>query len=366
MLFLFLTVASADRLYSQPRSLLAVQTALFGALAFLGHPETGIQAAAACVLLWLFRGRSKKTFLWSVAVALGVILFTAPWWGIVLSQHGLAPFQSAFHSSNDGTVGAWVALITLQLNGGNFFSVIIALGLVGLLASLAKREYLLPIWLVLPIVVDPRSASGINMIALATLAGYGFEQVLAPAFLALRNKGGNWVADRFVTLSLFGIVFYSFFSAGIFGVGLVDGSLSAADRETIAWVNENISPGSDFLLLTGEQFSMKDPFQEWFPALTKQHSQTTLQGAEWTLGADFFPFYGELVTLQHCTNVECIDAWGERTGLKHDYLLIKVLPPESNSQLKSSLALLLNSVRDSSEYELLNETNNAVIFEHIP
>jgi hypothetical protein len=122
-------------------------------------------------------------------------------------------------------------------------------------------------------------------------------------------------------------------------------------------------PESDFLLLTGEQYSMKDPFQEWFPALTGQHSKTTLQGAEWTLGADFFPFYGELVALQHCPDVACIEAWEERTGLDHRYLLIKVLPEGSSSPLKSSLEMLLASARDSGQYEIVYATENAIIFE---
>jgi len=104
LLFLFLTIASAERLFTRAHGLLAAQTALFGALAFLSHPETGVQAAAACVLLWLFRGHSKKSFLWSLGVALGVLLLTARWWGVALGQHGLAPFQSALHSSNDGTL----------------------------------------------------------------------------------------------------------------------------------------------------------------------------------------------------------------------------------------------------------------------
>jgi hypothetical protein len=194
------------------------------------------------------------------------------------------------------------------------------------------------------------------------LAAYGFDQMLAPALLSLRGREGAWLTDRFVTLSFFAITFYLFFSSGIFGIGLVSGSLSAADRETIAWVDANIPAGSDFLLLTGEQYSMMDPFQEWFPALTEQHSQTTLQGLEWTLGAEFFPFYGELVALQHCADVGCIEAWGERTGLEHQYLLINVLPEESNSPLRASLALLLNSVRESDRYQPVYETDNAVIF----
>jgi len=363
LLFLFLTIAFANRLFTRTSSLHAALTATFGALAFLSHPETGLQAAAACILLWFFRGCSIRTLFWSAAVAFGVAALTASWWGTVLAHHGLAPFQSAIQTSDNGAFHL-AKLLTLQLGDGVFFSLTVALGLVGLLAVLARRNFLLPIWLVVPFFVDPRSAGGMAFIPMSMLAAYGFDQMLAPALLSLRQREGAWLTDHFVTLSFFVIAFYLFFSSGIFGFGLASASLSAADRETIAWVDANIPPGSDFSLLTGEQYSMKDPFQEWFPALTEQHSQTTLQGLEWTLDADFFPFYGELVALQHCADARCIEAWDERTGLEHQYLLIKVLPEESNSPVRAALALLLNSVRDSSQYELIYETGNAVIFKH--
>ena len=365
LLFLFLTIAFANRLFSRPSGLRAVLTALLGALAFLSHPETGLQAAAACILLWFFRGRSKKTLLWSAAVAFGVLTLTAPWWGTVLVNHGLAPIQSAMGSSNDGTSSAWVSLITMQIGGGMFYNLTVALGLVGLLGMLARREFFLLAWLVLPFLIDPRSADGIALMPISMLAAYSFDQVLAPTFISLRKHAGEWLTDRFVTIALFAMAFYLFFGAGVFGVGLAGGSLSAADRETIAWVDANIPTGSDFLLLTGEQYSMKDPFQEWFPALTKQHSQTTLQGAEWTLGADFFPFYGELVALQHCDDIGCVKSWGERTGLEHQYLLVRILPGGSPSPLRASLSSLLESVRGSAHYELVYETGNAAIFLNI-
>ncbi len=111
---------------------------------------------------------------------------------------------------------------------------------------------------------------------------------------------------------------------------------------------------------------MKDPFQEWFPALAEQRSLTTLQGAEWTLGEEFFPFYGELVALQHCSNLECVKDWGEGAGLDYQYLIIKKLPAGSSSPLRGSLGLLLDSVRNSNQYEVIYETENAVIFEYSP
>ena len=362
LLFLFLTIAFANRLFTRTTGLHAALTALFGALAFLSHPETGLHAAAACILLWIFRGRSKKTLLWSAAVAFGVLVLTVPWWGTVLSNHGLAPVQSAMGSSNDGTSSAWVSLVTLQIGGGVFYNLMVALGLIGLLATLARGEFLFFAWLILPFFVDPRSADGIALMPMSMLAAYSFDQVLAPALVSLRKHEGEWLTDRFTTLTLFVMVFYQFFGAGVFGVGLSGGSLSGADRETIAWVDENLPSGSDYLLLTGEQYSMKDPFQEWFPALTEQHSHTTLQGAEWTLGEDFFPFYGELVALQHCADVSCVEDWGERTGLNYQYLLIKKLPVGSSSPLRGSLTLLLDSVRNSTQYELVYESDNAAIY----
>jgi hypothetical protein len=371
LLFLFLTIAFANRLFTRtsglpvPPWVQAALMALFSALAFLSHPETGVQAVAACLLLWLFRGRSKRILLWSAAVALGVVALTAPGWGTVLAQHGLAPFQSALQSSDDGTFHL-AQLLTLQLGGGVFFNLTVALGLIGLVAVLAQKQFLLPVWLIVPFFVDPRSAAGMAMMPMSMLAAYSFDQVLAPALLSMRGREGLWLADRFVTLSMLGMVFYMFFNSSVYGLGLAGASLSAADRETIARVDANIPVGSDFLLLTGEQYSMKDPFQEWFPALTKQHSQTTLQGDEWTLGADFFPFYGELVALQHCADVSCIEAWSVRTGLGYEYLLVKKIPKGGNSPLSGSLPLLLDSARGSSQYEKIHETENAVIFKYVP
>jgi hypothetical protein len=370
LLFLYLTIAYTHRLYARTSSLPvplwvhATLTALFGALAFLSHPETGLQAGAICVLLWLFRGRSVRTLLWSVGVALGVVALSAPWWGRVLAEHGLAPFQSAMQSSDDGTFHL-AKLLTLQFGSGAFFNLTIALGAMGLLALLAEKKFFLPVWLVLPFFVDPRSARGVALIPMSLMAAYGFDTVLAPSLLSLRKREGSWLADRFATLSMLGIAFYLFFSSAVFGLGLAENSLSAADRETITWVDKNIPAGSDFLLLTGEQYSMNDPFQEWFPALTEQRSLTTLQGKEWTLADNFFPFYGELVALQHCSDVKCVEAWGERTELEHQYLLVKKLPEGSSSPLRGSLTLLLESVRNSRGYKIIYDTSNAIVFENV-
>jgi hypothetical protein len=366
LVFLYLTIAFANRLYALPGLKLALAVAASGALAVLSHPETGLQAASACILLLLFRARSRKSLVWAAGVACGVLVFTLPWWGTILATHGLAPFQSAMGTSNDGT-NPLVQLVTLQIDGNsNFYNLTIGLGLIGLVVCLVSRAYLLPLWFLLPFVVDPRSAAGISLIPLAMLAAIGFDRVLAPAFLALKERQGYWVNDQFTLRILFAIALYLFFGSAIFGLQLAGASLAESDRETMAWIASNIEPGADFLLLTGEEYSMKDPFQEWFPALTSQHSHTTLQGTEWTLGRNFFPFYGELVSLQHCTNVSCLESWGQRTGIDHNYLVIRQLPEDSQSALRGSLTLLKDSVLQDSKYSLIHGSQNAMIFKYVP
>ena len=360
LLFMLLTITFASRLFDRKDHLTAGLTAVFGALAFLSHPQSGLQAALVSILLWLFRGRSKKTFFLSVFVSLGVIALTSPWWGTVLSFHGLAPFSSVSRISNEGALYL-LKLLLLWIEDGPVVTLTAAIGITGLLAALANRKFLLPIWLVIPFFVDPRTANDMGrVIATSMLAGYGFDSVIAPALLVIRKRSGEWFSDRFASFSLFTIVFILFFGSSIFSLKLAGKSLSTADRETIAWVEQNIPPGNDFLLLTGEQYSMNDPFQEWFPALTKQRSQTTLQGGEWTRGGDFFPFYGELVSLQNCASLECVNAWTERTGLRYQYLLIKKVPEENS--LYTSLTSLQEFVRNSPDYKLLYEDENARLF----
>jgi len=360
LIFMFLTIIFTNRLFAHSGYKPALLTALFGALAFLSHPQSGLQAASVSILLWLFRGRSKRTFFWSGFVVIGVIALTSPWWGTILSYHGIASFSSAMRISN-GSLLYLIKLLLVWLEKGPVITLIAAIGVTGLLAALMQKKFLLPIWLILPLLVDPRTANGMGrVIAISMLAGYGFEMVLAPALINLRKPVNSWYEDRFAVFSLFAVLFTVFIGSLIFSFKLAAKSLSPADRETIDWVNQNIPPGNDFLLLTGEQYSMDDPFQEWFPALTLQRSRTTLQGGEWTLAENFFPFYQKLVDLQNCADLDCIHAWVENTGLTFRYLLLKKIPEES--PLHKSQTSLMESVSKSSEYELIYENENAVIF----
>ena len=146
---------------------------------------------------------------------------------------------------------------------------------------------------------------------------------------------------------------------------LVNTSMKAGDLELVEWVNENTGMGATFALATGREFSMTDPLQEWFPALTGRTSLTTLQGKEWTLGKEFFPWFKELVAFQKCPAAACLTEWSRRNQVEYDYLIVIIPEEAAADELSNSLRSLGRSVRGSDSYTLVFENDHGLIFEFI-
>jgi hypothetical protein len=108
---------------------------------------------------------------------------------------------------------------------------------------------------------------------------------------------------------------------------------------------------------------MTDPFQEWFPALTRQHSLTTIQGLEWTLAGDFFAWYEQLTAFQKCADMTCVAEWSLRNHVRFDYLIVLIPPENETGGLAGSLASLGLSARASDSLTLLFESDHALVFE---
>ncbi len=162
---------------------------------------------------------------------------------------------------------------------------------------------------------------------------------------------------------LFGSAFYFIVLAGISDFQLINTSLKPADLEMINWVNSNVEDRQAFLLSTGREYSMSDPMQEWFPALTKQHSITTLQGLEWILSDKFFPWHEQLVDFQHCADLNCVSSWSSINDIRYDYLFVAIPPQEDESKSAQALRNLALSARNSDSHRLVYESKTALVFE---
>jgi len=134
----------------------------------------------------------------------------------------------------------------------------------------------------------------------------------------------------------------------------------------MTWVRTNVPVGSNFLLLTGSSDPFSDPVQEWFPVFSERVSLSTVQGREWSLGADFIGLRDDVNQLQRCLNADpgCVEQWAAAQDLSYEYLYLLMTPIPSVSTGARNPMLLSHLLRTSSGYDLVYESNDVEIFAH--
>ncbi len=362
MLFLLLMMWQIVQLFRDYTHKKLVLTILFGAGAVLSHPQTALHAALGGALIFIFYGRNRRGVLSAAVTGLGVGLLTAPWWGLVFSRHGIGPFISAGQTSQR-TLESYLAIFKFEGLGDYLFLPTLLLALVGVWTTSKQREFFLVTWVVLAYLVDPRGGEGIALLSLSMLAGVGLHKLSVWMSRSDGAQDEGLLQKRGIQTLLFGLLIYFVLVASIFDLQLVNTSLKPADLQMIEWVNVNVTEEKTFLLASGREFSMSDPLQEWFPALTGQYSATTMQGLEWTLGERFFPWYDEVIAFQHCADVQCVSEWSTRNHVDYDYLIVMILPENDQRELANSVRSLGTSARTSALHLLIYESETALVFE---
>jgi hypothetical protein len=358
MLFLILMLWQVVRLFREYTLKRIALTILFGAFAVLSHPQTALHAALGGLIIFLFFGQSKRGIISALFVGVGVVLLTAPWWGAVLLRHGLEPLLSAGQTS-PRTLDSYLTLLRF-----NYFLIpTLLFTLIGVWITFRRREFFLVVWAALAYLIDPRGGSGVALLAESMLAGAGLLQLSAWINRSDSNQPDAVMAKPISQMLVFASAFYFILLAGVADFQLINTSLKPADLEMIEWVNSNVEDEQTFLLSTGREFSMSDPMQEWFPALTRQHSATTLQGLEWTLSEKFFLWSGQLVEFQHCADLNCVTLWSAANSVDYDYLIVTVPLKEDKSEFGNSLRSLALSIRASDSHVLVHESETALVFE---
>jgi hypothetical protein len=353
-LFMLLSLYWVLRLFRNGGRLELVSSVVFCSLTVLSHPEVGIHTAAGCVLLWLFYGRTRRTALQALIVGLLTLLFSAPWWGTVHSQHGWAPFLSAITTGYLKTP-FWRAFIDALIENQTYIPLLIFIRVAGFVWGVWKRNYFLVLWTIIPFIVESRSAPSIVFYPFCVLMALAFAEAL-PAlvdYLGKRDGKLEFNERKWVNISLLLIIIYLFVESSLYGFRLVNTTLTGEEREAMAWIQKNTPSGSRFLSITGIQSPEIDPFIEWFPVLTERRNQTTIQGLEWTLGEQFYERYDDLAEVQACGTEDCILNWSSRTGLDYDYLVIKETGADQN---------LINSMDHSDKYKLLYSTGTVGVY----
>lgn len=347
-LFSILTLTCTHRLFTAPAPRLIFWTSFFAALTVLTHPEATAQTALAALLFFLFLDRSRAGIIRALIVAGLTIVLTIPWWGWVVSTHGIDPFlaaSSAVRASSISLLARPFLLFQFQFTEEPFLQVIAVLGVIGLFLRLAKRDFLLSAWLGLAYLFEPRSASLTMTIPLSLLAATALTDSILPRLVTISENDSLEKLLNHKNVRLFlGFLLVTMMLGAYFTSNKImrELSLTPPDIEAIEWAQANTPPESVFVILTGK-LPLFDAVSEWFPTLTNRVSAATIFGYEWISGTTFSTRLEAYHSLQGCLyeNPDCLQKWSDDNQMPFTYVMIRNL--QSGKYRASPLQVYLDN-----------------------
>jgi hypothetical protein len=327
LLFAILALAQLSEVYRGASRRAVALATIFAAGTALSHPAMAWFLAYSAGLFFLAFGRSRVAIGRMLSVGVGTVLLTAPWWGAVLARHGAGPL----FASGGSTLSAFgpLRLLTLTITNEPFFPVLGALALVGALWCMRPGWWWLPTWVVAMAGLDSRSPLASASVPLALLAGIGAAKVVLPWLDgSAAPRGAAARADeqrprqpalgfpprRLTALVVALALLLALLNATVDQEGVL-ASITADQQTAMRWVAEQTPTGASFLVITASLFPTRDRVAEWFPAIARRPSATTVQGYEWVSRA-FAQRLAAYSVVQPCAyrDAACVEAWLESSG----------------------------------------------------
>ncbi len=313
------------------------------AFAILSHPEMGLLAAAWLLVLAAVAGLSRWTVARAVETAAVGALLVAPWLATVLARHGLSPFLGAADNSGFWLRGSLARLLSPQATGELGLPIVACLALLGTVVSVARREFLLPAWLLATFVLTPRAAPTPATVPLALLAALALADVGAPGLASAlartraaahadrgpsgRPAAGEGIGDLVYGSAIVVLIGYTLVVSTLarYGEGWATmRSVPRPEREAMAGVAAHTPAASRFGGASPATWWPADPVDEWFPALTSRASVVAPNGAEWLPRGEFKRLEDAYASLKRCSAVDgpCLDALSTKFGLDFTHVYV--------------------------------------------
>jgi hypothetical protein len=294
---LFFSLVALDRYLAliqtdEKRTRKIVTVSIFYALTFLSHMEIGWFTTYSLALLWFFKGRTWKNFISSAIIAAGAFIATSPYWLQVMQHHSLQPFLAGLFSGGYSPFLSVFELFYFNFTEELIFPILATIALIGVVIALVRREYLLPVWLVMNAILDARSVNRSDVIPAAMLISIG---IVDGAFLLIRKytestkhqSGNSEATSGLFTRSGILIIYILCIQVALtaylarYTDQALTHVLSRGNREALIWIKANTPPDAKFISLPSSTWWETDTVGEWFPALAERTNLLTVQGSEW-------------------------------------------------------------------------------------
>lgn len=291
------------------------ETAVAGlliALNLLASPGGAYGLALSAGLLWLLPPGGRRAPLWRLLAAGGIgLLLSAPYWLTVALRHGPGIFWGTF-ARQHGHLAVWLLakmgfIVEQQLPLSPWG----VLALIGLAASLAGRDYSLPLWCV-AVYMIPREFAYLVAVPLALLAARGLYDVILPgAARWLEQRARSRAAASGVLL--FVLLAWGIVRAFAWAMTLPEEAdlVTVEEQAAMAWIATHTSPEATFVVIGDEV--------EWFPLLTERTTYNVIWGSEWSADDTVFRLAEEL---EACRSAGCYLETAAAYDRVPDYLYI--------------------------------------------
>lgn len=234
-------------------------------LAMLAHPGVGPTGLTSAVVLLLFLRSRRGAIALSEASAVAIAVM-APWLAVVVQRYGIGALKAA--SMTHHTEEALGRLLTVGPSWGGALDFVLPLTVLGTIVAVHRRQWLLPLWLAIVILV-PGGEGRYATFVWAMLAAVGTQTVAT----ALREIGADRLAARVALAALF-------MASLLAGYQRFD-ALPSGIRKAMLEAGSTSPPGTRFAVVIDDP-GLAQPVLDWFPTLSGRISVGTFMGLEWT------------------------------------------------------------------------------------
>jgi len=338
----------------------ALNAGAFTGLTFLTVPRGAFLLVISLVLLGIFQAKPVRLLRMAVTTGVVAAATASVWVEVIASRHGIGAVFSSFVAGSDPATSL-KTLMSFALTGAPILDILSILGVVGAVALLLERRFLLPIWFVALFLVDQRSGITYAMVPFSMMVSHAATNVVLRWPEAIHLRGWHMRMDRYTAVALSSVVLLTTLVGALTAAVPPDSPMhrvSQNNLDAMTWVRDNLNPGSRVVVVTPDRWEV-DAYGSWLPAVAGVQSVATVQGYEW-LGLDKLAKQVQRHNaLQDCVahTIDCVESWIRSEGIIVDYVLIpKPTPPRADC-----CPAPRESLRESADFRVVYDGPGATI-----
>lgn len=357
-IFALLALGQTWLLFTRTNQRHLLWSILWTSLAFLTHPVVAKFLVYSLVVIFLSKGRTKNGMGYLFGIICGAALLTSPWWLIVISRHGIAPYFNALQAIPQSWTSYLAVFLFMQTNEP-YLHIQGLIALIGIFVCLSRRNYWLPTWLAAVFIFEPRLVASYSILPTALFVGTGLDFLIASLNPpnATHNSLSSLNKNPLSPTSKIMLGFFLLYALVSAYIAAPRQYLSVNNRQAMAWIKDNLPANSQFLIISGINGPGEDYISEWFPVLSDSTSLATPQGREWFSGNEFVKLWQNHDKLQGCRekDVSCVENWGKENNGEFSYVYL----------YKSTKMNTINASLKSSGFQVIFENSEVMLFSRL-